>query len=303
MPGTTPSREKTKPSNKVDARASSQEATIPAENALKSSGRVIETDKLIGPQQITGILSNRLFLRLGAKGRRFQRVDFKYSIFDACYLRDCEFDSCDFTGVRFVASNLSGSTFLGCKFDYAVFERTFVNPEILETSCPATENLIARFARSLRINFQQIGDAQAVNRAITVELSATKQHLYKAWRSGESYYRKKYPGVRRVQAYFQWLRFVSEDFVWGNGESVFKLFRTIALTLILITPIDIGFDPQKSFSVLTSYSSGLLESFEIFLGVYSPTYYPKPYASIVVLLRLIVFGLMISIIVKRRNRR
>jgi uncharacterized protein YjbI with pentapeptide repeats len=42
------------------------------------------------------------------------------------------FSSCGFTGCRFPGDNLYGSTLTGCKFDYAFFERTLVNGEILE---------------------------------------------------------------------------------------------------------------------------------------------------------------------------
>jgi uncharacterized protein YjbI with pentapeptide repeats len=118
-------------------------------------------------------LMNSLFVRPGAKDTRFTKVDFRYSIFDTCYLRACTFDSCDFTGCRFLATSLYGSHFIGCKFDYAVFERTNVDSDLLSSSCPGHENLKMRFARTSRMNFQQLGDAQAANKAIEVELQAT----------------------------------------------------------------------------------------------------------------------------------
>lgn len=98
--------------------------------------------------------SNRLFVRLVAKGKRFENVDFKYTIFDTCYLRNCVFESCDFTGCRFIGTNFYGASFSGCKFDYAVFERTIIDSHILEIGCPGYENLKLRFARTLRMNFQ-----------------------------------------------------------------------------------------------------------------------------------------------------
>ena len=51
-----------------------------------------------------------------------------------------------------------------------------------------------KFARTLRMNYQQLGFAESVNKAIQIELQATEIHLYKAWRSNEAYYRKKYAG-------------------------------------------------------------------------------------------------------------
>ena len=115
-----------------------------------------------------GKYSNYLFTRLVAKDKRFTKVNFRYSFFEYSYLRDCHFDSCDFTGCRFTNTNLSGSKFSGCKFDYASFEKTLVEPAILETECPGFENLKLRFARTLRTNFQQLGDASAANKAMNV---------------------------------------------------------------------------------------------------------------------------------------
>ena len=60
-----------------------------------------------------------------------------------------------------------------------------------------------------------------------VELQATEIHLHKAWRSNESYYRKKYSGPSRVGALIEWTSFKVLDFIWGNGESTWKLLRAV----------------------------------------------------------------------------
>ena len=110
-------------------------------NRQKVEDQIVDAD-------VAGIsLMNKFFVRFGAKDKKFTKVDFRYSIFDTCYLRGCTFDSCDFTGCRFLATSLYGSQFIGCKFDYAVFERTIVDSDILNSSCPGTENLKMRFAR------------------------------------------------------------------------------------------------------------------------------------------------------------
>jgi hypothetical protein len=150
---------------------------------FSESNRIKLEDRKVDTDLTEAKLANHLFLRLVAKERRFANVDFKYSIFDTCYLRQCAFDSCDFIGCRFIGTSLYGSTFSGCKCDYSTFERTIVTTDLLRTCCPAPENLKMRFARTLRTNYQQLGDAQAANMAIHVELEATREHLWKAWRS------------------------------------------------------------------------------------------------------------------------
>jgi hypothetical protein len=99
-------------------------------------------------------------------------------------------------------------------------EKTLIDARVLDTECPGHENLKMRFARSLRTNFQQLGDAEAANKAVKVELSATEIHLKKAWHSNESYYRSHHPRVlSRTIAFFEWLKFKSLDFVWATART------------------------------------------------------------------------------------
>jgi hypothetical protein len=246
-------------------------------------------------------LRNGLFVRLVGKKKKITNVDFTYSIFESCYFRKCFFDSCNFTGCRFVGSNLTGSSFIGCTFDYATFERTFVSDDVLKTSCPGFENLKLKFARSLRTNFQQIGDVKAANLAIRIELEATEIHLRKAWKSNESYYRKKYAGIDRLKVLFEWLHFKALDFVWGNGESALKLTRTILVAFGIMTLVDVlKFKDPLS---LVSYGRSLLEMPQIFLGSLTPAHYSRGYLACITFVRLVGLAFFMSIIIKRFNRR
>lgn len=245
--------------------------------------------------------SNKLFMRLVAKGKRFENVDFKYTFFDNCYLRNCVFDSCDFTGCRFIGVNFYGTSFSGCKFEYATFERTTIDSDILDTGCPGWDNLKLRFARTLRMNYQQLGDSNSANKAIKVELDATKIYLYKSWQSNESYYRKKYARSKRVGMFFKWLNFKLLDVIWGNGESIYKLIRSIIFCLIVMSFIDVI--ALKNVSQVSSYLRAFLKMPDVFLGISSPPDYPNYYLSLIFFVRLVAMGFFLSIIIKRFNRR
>ena len=268
---------------------------------LSDSHRVHETDKKIDDDVENAKFVNHLFVRLVAKGRRFVNVDFKYSIFDTAYLRNCTFDSCDFTGCRFVGTNLYGSSFTGCKFEYSNFERTLIDSDILDTGCPGSENLKMKFARTLRVNYQQLGDAASANKAIQVELRATEIHFHKAWSSNESYYRKKYAKWRRAKAFVEWVKFKTLDFIWGNGESTLKLICSTIVILLIVTAIDIMV--FRNTQLTGSYLNSLYESPQIFLGTLTPANYPKSYLTAILFVRLVTFGFFMSIIIKRFNRR
>ena len=182
------------------ANGSSSGSSPDSPQNLINSRRVEYKDQAVRQHISGGDWSNRQFLRLVAIRKRITNVNFNNSTFDACYLRDSEFDSCNFTGVRFSATNLHGAKFTGCIFDYAIFDRTIIDDEVLADNCPSNENQKARFARNLRINYQKLGDASAANRAIRIELSATETHLQKSWKSNDYYYRKKYSGpIRRTK--------------------------------------------------------------------------------------------------------
>lgn len=269
---------------------------------LVNSGKTVVIDQKFDNDEIKSRFINYVFIRLVAIDRRFTKVDFRYTIFDTCYLRNCQFDCCDFTGCRFVNTQFPGAKFAGCKFDYATFEKTLIDPRVLETECPGHENLKMRFARSLRTNFQQLGDADAVNKAMRVELNATEMHLKKAWRSNESYYRSHHPGpLLRSLAFLAWLRFKALDIVWGNGENLYRLVRFLLAILILIAVGDVVVDGDPAR--VQNYVASFAKSFEVFFGALTPNDYPKYYLGLITCIRLVVVGFFLAIIIKKLSRR
>ncbi|EKM5066603.1 pentapeptide repeat-containing protein [Cronobacter turicensis] len=268
---------------------------------IKESGREKLSDKRFDSEVVRDKFVNKLFERLVALNIEFKNVNFSYCIFDAAYIRKCSFQDCDFTGCRFLNCNLIGSSFSGCKFDYATFDKTYIDNDILENGCPGPDNLRLKFARSLRLNYQQIGDSKSANKAIAIELQATGEHLHKAWKSKESYYRKKYKGFDRIKMFGEWVEFKALDLIWGNGESAFKLCRAVIVILCIIAlhhVLNYG-DPK----LLSSYFDALAMSPQLFLGTLQLSQYSACFLTIVVLVRLIMFGFFMSIIIKRFNRR
>ena len=268
---------------------------------LQSSGREIKIDQAVA-SNLNGVnFRNLQFQRLVAIKKEFTKCNFRYSEFDAVYLRDCVFDSCDFTGCKFTNSNLRGSKFIGCKFEYAQFSQTLLEPEILDTGCPSKENLQQMFARTLRVNFHQIGNAVAANKAIKIELEATRIHLSKAWKSRESYYRKKYTGFSRSKMFIEWFGFVVLDSFWGNGESPVKLLRSLAILIVSVALGEVYF--LRDGLVLSNYFCALIQAPEILLGITKPQGFSGWVLAGITSLRYIMFACLVSIIIKRLSRR
>jgi Pentapeptide repeats (9 copies) len=280
-----------------------QESTPPASAHLEKGNREVITDYYV-PRPVSDdlhALAFKVFVRLNAKGIKFTNVSFAHSVLDGCYFRGCVFDSCDFTGCRFIGSNLHQSTFPGSKFDYATFERCQIDDEILIGEAPRAENLRMRFARSLRMNYQQIGDAKAVNKAITLELEATSRHLLESWSSYSQYHRKKYPGLLRVAQFLHWIEFWILHFVWGNGESIFKLLRSIVIAVVIIAVYDAG--SLSTQASVYDYWESLKLAPGIFLGAVARTHHSIGAASAIVATKLVALSLLTALLVKRFGRR
>lgn len=235
-----------------------------------------------------------VFIRLGGKSRKFNKVNFSYCVFDDCYLRKCEFTECNFTGAKFVGSHFIGSRFESCNFMYARFDKTEFDEDFLKTSAPSWENTKAAFARSLRINYRSLGDAKLEREAARMEIAAGLSHLYKAWSSNESYYRGKYKQWRRIQKFLQWLSMKSLSVIWGNGEKFVNLLRTtIAFAGICALVHFIWFNPSER-----SIMHALLEAPAILFNV-SDVSFPGWMKSVIMFVRLSLFSLFITILVRR----
>lgn len=244
---------------------------------------------------------NHLFVRIGSKDQKFTKVNFSHTYFEHCYFRNVTFEDCNFNGCKFLNCNFTQSTFPGSNFDYAIFEKTFIDDEILDNNCPSYDNLILKFARTLRLNYQSLGEAISANKAIKIELKATKNHLFDSWKSKKVYYRKKYKGLRRLKMFFKWLLFKIEEFVWGNGENIWKLILAGFYIWLICTIVDtLCF---KDGSLIVNYWQSFKEVPSIIWGAYRPEYYSVNYLTFLFILRFVGFALFTSIIIKRFNRR
>jgi hypothetical protein len=278
---------------------------VPEEHAaLRLGNREVITDNYfhLGVTEEPQRFQNKVFVRLGARrGTVFRKVSFTHSVFDGCYLANCTFDSCDFTGCRFLGSNFHQSAFSGCTFWYSTFERTQIDDDILTSEAPAEENLRVRFARTLRMNFAQLGDAKAVNQAISLELEATEQYLRNSWSAKRnSYYQKKYPGWKQIWQFFRWFEFKLLDVVWGNGESIVKLVRSIAVVIASVAIYDV-IAADKALD-LPAYWESVKQAPAVFLGVL-PKGYPPLALSLIAGSRYVGLALLTALLVKRFGRR
>ncbi|WP_177734721.1 pentapeptide repeat-containing protein [Flavobacterium inviolabile] len=253
---------------------------------------------------------NYLLVRCVATNFLFENIDFSKTIFDSCYLKDCRFINCKFEGAKFINCNLQGSYFELCNFDYVIFEKTFVDDEIFECA-PKKDNLKYKFARSLKLNYASIGDYIKASKAVSIELDATKSHLKDSWLSGDEWYKKKYGGIkRRTEQFIKWCKVCALDFVWGNGESLKRLIRFNIIIFFILTLVDATISKNK-YGFFEFINTFLIKVPCQYLGITVKnesnieyfSYYPNSLNLFLIIVRMISFGLLMSIIIKKYNRR
>ena len=257
---------------------------------------VIENKKFRGDVQSED-LSTREFSRVFAVGVAFVDVSFKQCDFSHCYFRNCRFIRCNFTGANIKESNFKGSQFEECDFRYSTWEKTLLDEHFLDTCLPSEENLARDLARSLRVNFSQVGNYEAVNKAASIEVSLTGQHLYNAAYSRQSYYRAKYKGWSRLVHAINHAHWKALDLLWGNGESIVR----VALSGVAVIVIAALFILRDHSQLL--FPTAFWVAFTSFWGIQSGVNLADTYMVALTVVRFILFGLFMAILVKRLSRR
>lgn len=235
-------------------------------------------------------------VRVFAVGKVFTKISFKQVNFLGCYFRNCRFLGCDFTGAFVKETNLRGSQFENCTFRYTAWEKSHLDDDFLDHCLPSEENLARDLVRSLRVNFAEIGNYEAVNRAASIEVHLTGQHLYKAAYSNESYYRSKYKGMERFSHAAQHARWKALDLLWGNGESIVRIMISC---FVAILAVSIAYSREANVSLVDS----LTESIWQFWGKQYAQALPPVYALALTITQFVAFGLFMAILVKRLSRR
>jgi hypothetical protein len=242
-------------------------------------------------------LTQQVLRRVFAVEKTFIGVNFKQSEISECYFRNCRFIRCDFTGTSIRRSNFRGSQYEECKFQYSTWEHTQLDEEFLDNCLPSEENLARDLVRSLRVNFGHIGNYAAVNKAASIEVALTGQHLFHAAYSKQSYYRSKYKGwVRAIHA-ARHVRWKALDLLWGNGESIVRILLTGTSTVVLWAIFLAWSNPQFS------WPQSLVAVAYAFWGVSGSPPLPSHQLMLLTIVRFVLFGLFMAILVKRLARR
>ena len=120
----------------------------------------------------------------------------------------------------------------------------------------------------------------------------------------------KYGGIkRRLEQFWKWVKVSALDFIWGNGESLWRLIRFNLMIFALLTFYHIiEKSVQNAFQIINVFVIKIPSNY-FGITIFDTNsknyfeYYPAWLSLMLVITRLICFGLLMSIIIKKYNRR
>jgi hypothetical protein len=239
---------------------------------------------------------------VSGKKAEFDGVDFSYCVFTRAYFHEAKFRNCKFIGARFTECNFRNADIVGCDFRYADFTGTRIDTKEVLNNLPAEPNIRKELLQILRKNALSMGDVRSGREFVLREIAAEKEHLRRAWRRDEQYYKDKYSGFKKrtkvlVDRTLLWV----DGFLWGHGEQLWKMLISVPSLLIICAVISTFkfeldvIDPTIS-SAWNIFLGELSYYFNLFLDVQIEHQMQRIIWLdwIVVLSRYLVFGVLIA---------
>jgi hypothetical protein len=179
-----------------------------------------------------GAGSARTLSRLDFSGRYLRDIEgkevtysdctFSYSIIERGYFHKAIFINCKFIGARIRESIFRSATFENCDFSYVDFHRCVLPvPQIL-ANLPGYPNVRWELLHNLRANAHSVGDTKWEADVVYHEARTEIEHWRGIANAGTGYY-QKYSMRQRLTARFHHVRLLAERYIWGHGESLFRL--------------------------------------------------------------------------------
>ncbi|MEQ8784385.1 MAG: pentapeptide repeat-containing protein [Roseibium album] len=267
-------------------------------NVVQYENKEFSNSKLEGGNSLK--FGHFVLRKINGKKQKYSNCDFSYSDFINSYFHDAEFTNCKFIGTKFNQCNFRNAQFKACDFRYAEFHETSISTSQILNNRPQEPNIQRDLFRVLRRNSESIGDVKSARIFSLAEVDARKEHLRKAIKKTEHYYREKYSGKLvslklRVENIFLWL----DGFLWGHGERLWKMIIPITILLFacaLILTFENSNSENTIESTLSFFKGAFFYYFDVFLDVENSFPAPKiPFLErIVVVARYLSFGVLIA---------
>lgn len=186
-------------------------------------------------------------------GKKFEHCTFANVSFKNCEItnvrfRDCTFVDCYFRGSKIQESNFSGCRFIDCnltKMDirtsdlkyYNSFQGCFIPFGEIESSLPSEHNLRQHLCLNLAEEASREGALKDAGLYRQAGARGREEHLKAAFRNSSQFYREKYRGSARVDAFFEYLGSRFRGLGWGYRRSFLTILRNWALVTLVLFPV------------------------------------------------------------------
>lgn len=228
----------------------------------------------------------------------FRDCDFSHSLVKSSYFHRATFIRCKFVGTAFVDTNLRGAKFEWCDFEYATFRNTPVLVREVLKNAPNWENARRELARSLRKNYDALGDVDSAREAFFAEMEASCEHWRSAARGVTQYYIGHYQTMARLIAGLRYVSLTFSRWTWGYGESPLRLAISILVLNVLLALALVRDTGCSNLPMLQALSLQL----QTFLGAVDPASTCKPspgFMALETFCRLVTLGLVGTLVVRR----
>ncbi|MGL3756185.1 pentapeptide repeat-containing protein [Bacillus velezensis] len=257
------------------------------------------------------LFKSRLF-NLGLKNTIISSSSIKQSELEKCYFRYAKFINVDFTGSKFINCDLSNANFNSCNLRYASFRDCKLNLKEIMGCLPSEPNLKVSLLKELRMNQLGLGDNKSADDLLIKINDTEKEFLLERVRSSTSYFREREDLSSRAIAFFKYIMLQLNDFIWGYGLKITRLFRSALIILILFGLFIyfgtgkeyIGVYPDGNKLIKLNFWQSIYASYTNFTTVGYGHFTPLKFNSILIftienLLGLIFLGFLVSGVYRR----
>lgn len=251
-------------------------------------------------------------LNLGLKNSVFSTCSITQTEIEKCYFRYAQFINVDFTGSKFIDCDLENAKFNSCNLRYVTFRNCKLNLKEILGCLPSESNLRIALLKELRMNQLSLGDNKSADELLIRIHDTEKELLLERVKCNTSYHRGKEDFISRTVALFDFLMLQLNDFIWGYGLKLSRLFRS-ALIIIFMFAVLIYFFTGEEYMAETvngnklvklNFWQSLYASYTNFTTIGYGHYIPTQITSIILFavenfLGLVFIGFLVSGVYRR----
>jgi hypothetical protein len=232
-------------------------------------------------------------------------------VFVECYFRRTQFRATAFIGCKFINCNFGHVAIQSCDFKYSEFRGSAPPFSEMRHSAPPEPNLREALFSRMAMAADQAGEREEARAYRLAAISAQNEHLRAAVRSDSKWYREHYDLPRRAGALLTLFWHWFNKYLWGHGESAWRLLLSALIVVGAVFPLLFFFareglsDPAGALATgdyfWLSLSNFLLLDRLSEIGLVSTT--SRALAAVQALSGIVFAGLYVTLLVKALLRR